>query len=137
TAGQGGIAGNGGSTGLNGGGGGGGGGSFGGGGGGGATQNGAGGGGGGGAGFVSADATSFLDLPVDAAQDAAGNGGVAIETARCALVVVGKRLDTAAVPGSTFTVHEGCTSVSADLNFDEQGNPVGTDFVEARPGDTC
>src|SRR3954447_2751172 len=137
TAGQGGLAGNGASSGLNGGGGGGGGGFFGGGGGGGATGGGAGGGGGGGAGFVASDTAFAVDLPVGAGPDTAGNGSVAIRTASCAVVLVDKQLDGAAVPGTTFTVHVGCTSVSADVTFDEHGDPTNLFAVEARPGDTC
>ena len=137
TAGDGGVGGDGASIGLNGGGGGGGGGVFGGGGGGGATEGSAGGGGGGGAGFVSPDAVSVIDLPGSATQDGAGNGSVTISTASCALIGVTKQLVNTARDGSTFTVHVVCTSVSADLTFDQQGEPIEGDVIEARPGDTC
>jgi hypothetical protein len=86
---------------------------------------------------VSPDALSVIDLPGSATQDGAGNGSVTLWTASCALVGISKNLVNAAPAGSSFTIHVACTSVSADLTFDQQGEPVEGDIVQARPGDTC
>jgi hypothetical protein len=123
---------------LAGGGGGGGGGWFGGGGGGGAGNGGSGGGGGGGSSFVGASVGPVTTG--SSSQDVDGNGSATITPIgpACHVLTVEKQVEGVVPSGTTFVAHAEClTGEATDVQFDEQGAPLGSPQLLVADGAEC